>query len=198
MRYGVLGPLEVTGADGGPLDLGGAKPRALLALLLADAGRVVGVDRIVATLWGDDPPPTATGTLQAYVSHLRRVLEPDRGPREAPAVLLTRAPGYLVRVDWAPDGNLCVQVMTRDQQTLELRRIDPRTRASVTLPSDSRAAGTRDAATVAPGSPSGRSRSRLAVSTLASPQSMTWTSPNAPTMTLAGFRSRWTTPWAWA
>ena len=27
---------------------------------------------------------------------------------------------------------------------------------------------------------------------------MTWTSPNAPTMTLAGFRSRWITPWAWA
>ena len=84
MRYRVLGPLEVTGPDGRVLDVGGAKPRALLTLLLAEAGRVVSVDRIVATLWGDDPPPTVTGTLQAYVSHLRRVLEPDRGPREAP------------------------------------------------------------------------------------------------------------------
>jgi DNA-binding SARP family transcriptional activator len=97
VRFRVLGPLEVTGADGRPLDVGGAKPRALLTLLLADAGRVVGVDRIVSALWGDDPPPTVTGTLQAYVSHLRRVLEPDRGPREAPTVLLTRPPGYLVR-----------------------------------------------------------------------------------------------------
>ena len=44
--------------------------------------------------------------------------------------------------------------------------------------------------------PAGRRR-RLA-RTLASPQSMTWTSPNAPTMTFAGFRSRWMTPWAWA
>lgn len=98
MRYRVLGPLEVTGPDGKTVDVGGAKPRALLTLLLADAGRVVGVDRIVSTLWGDDPPPTVTGTLQAYVSHLRRVLEPDRGPREAPTVLLTRSPGYLLQV----------------------------------------------------------------------------------------------------
>lgn len=98
MRYRVLGPLEVTGADGRSVDVGGAKPRALLTLLLADAGRVVGVDRIVTTLWGDDPPPTVTGTLQAYVSHLRRVLEPQRGPREAPTVLLTRSPGYLLQV----------------------------------------------------------------------------------------------------
>ncbi|SFF65378.1 AfsR/SARP family transcriptional regulator [Blastococcus tunisiensis] len=99
MRFRVLGPLEVTGPDGRPLDVGGAKPRALLTLLLAEAGRVVGIDRIVDALWGEDPPATATGTLQAYVSHLRRVLEPERGPREAPTVLLTRPPGYLLRAD---------------------------------------------------------------------------------------------------
>ena len=109
MRYRVLGPLEVTGPDGKPVDVGGAKPRALLTLLLADAGRVVGVDRIVSTLWGDDPPPTVTGTLQAYVSHLRRVLEPDRGPREAPTVLLTRSPGYLLQVQ---PGQLDLQNFT--------------------------------------------------------------------------------------
>ncbi|MFW3169790.1 BTAD domain-containing putative transcriptional regulator [Geodermatophilus sp. CPCC 206100] len=98
MRYRVLGPLEVTGPDGRLLDVGGAKPRALLTLLLAEPGRVVAVDRIVTTLWGDEPPPTVTGTLQAHVSHLRRVLEPDRGPRQAPTVLLTRPPGYLLQV----------------------------------------------------------------------------------------------------
>src|SRR3954452_12786638 len=101
MRYRVLGPLEVSGTDGRPVDVGGAKPRALLTLLLADANRVVGIDRIVATLWGDDPPPTVTGTLQADGAHLRRVLEPERGPREAPSVLITRPPGYLLRVDSA-------------------------------------------------------------------------------------------------
>ncbi|MGY1704100.1 BTAD domain-containing putative transcriptional regulator [Geodermatophilus sp. SYSU D00697] len=81
--------------------MGGAKPRALLTLLLAEPGRAVAIDRIVATLWGDEPPPTVTGTLQAYVSHLRRVLEPARGPREAPKVLLTRPPGYLLQVEAA-------------------------------------------------------------------------------------------------
>ena len=35
-------------------------------------------------------------------------------------------------------------------------------------------------------------------STLARPQSITCTSPNAPTMMFAGFRSRWITPLAWA
>ena len=99
MRFRVLGPLEVSGPDGELLDVGGAKPRALLTLLLADAGRVVGIDRIVSTLWGEEPPPTVTGTLQAYVSNLRRVLEPGRGPREAPTVLVTRPPGYLLRAD---------------------------------------------------------------------------------------------------
>ena len=37
-----------------------------------------------------------------------------------------------------------------------------------------------------------------AARTLARPQSMTWTSPKAPTMTFDGFRSRWITPRAWA
>ena len=117
MRYRVLGPLEVTGPDGRRVDVGGAKPRALLTLLLADANRAVGIDRIVATLWGDQPPATVTGTLQAYVSHLRRVLEPERGPREAPAVLLTRPPGYLLRTDAADLDSLRFPELVDDAET---------------------------------------------------------------------------------
>jgi DNA-binding SARP family transcriptional activator len=98
VRFRVLGPLQVSGHDGRPVELPGSKPRALLTLLLSEPGRVVGIDRIVDTLWGDEPPPTATGTLQSYVSQLRRLLEPDRGPRQAPSVLLTRPPGYAVQV----------------------------------------------------------------------------------------------------
>ncbi|MGY1681651.1 BTAD domain-containing putative transcriptional regulator [Geodermatophilus sp. SYSU D01176] len=107
MHFRVLGPLEVADAEGRPVDVGGAKPRALLTLLLAEPGRVVAVDRIVAALWGEQPPPTATGTLQAHVSHLRRVLEPGRGPREAPSVLLTRPPGYLLQAGPAELDSLC-------------------------------------------------------------------------------------------
>lgn len=66
MRYRVLGPLEARAADGAPVPMGSPKLRALLSLLLADAGRVVPVDRMVDELWGDAPPPTATGTLQSY------------------------------------------------------------------------------------------------------------------------------------
>jgi DNA-binding SARP family transcriptional activator len=88
VRYGVLGPLEVRDAAGAPVPLGSAKLRILLSLLLADAGRVVPVDRIVDELWGEAPPASATGTLQSYVSHLRRLLGAD--------AIVTRAPGYLV------------------------------------------------------------------------------------------------------
>ena len=58
MEYRVLGPLEVRGDDG-PLPLGGAKQRALLALLLLNANRVVSRERLIDELWGDDPPETA-------------------------------------------------------------------------------------------------------------------------------------------
>jgi DNA-binding SARP family transcriptional activator len=100
--FRVLGPLEVVDARGEVIDLGSPKLRALLALLLSDVGRVVPLDRINETLWAGEPPASATGTLQSYVSQLRRLLEPSRAPRAAPRLLLTRPPGYLVAVD--PDS----------------------------------------------------------------------------------------------
>ena len=106
MQFAVLGPLDVLDAAGEAVDVGGAKPRALLSLLLLNANRVVSVDRIVDELWGADAALSTAQTLQTYVSALRRALEPDRGPRRPPQLLLTRAPGYLidtrdVRVDVA-------------------------------------------------------------------------------------------------
>ncbi|MDV3297119.1 MAG: AfsR/SARP family transcriptional regulator, partial [Brachybacterium paraconglomeratum] len=99
MRFHVLGPLDVRGRGDRPLEITSPKHRALLSLLLLEAGRVVSVDRIVDQLWGDRPPASATATLQTYVSQLRRLLEPDRGPREAPQLLVTRAPGYALLVE---------------------------------------------------------------------------------------------------
>jgi DNA-binding SARP family transcriptional activator len=97
MRFGVLGPLEVI-ADSGPVPLGGQKQRLLLALLLARPGRVVSVDALVQGLWGDAAPRSAEKTLQSYVVHLRRALEPGRPRGAAGTVLVTREPGYLLRV----------------------------------------------------------------------------------------------------
>jgi DNA-binding SARP family transcriptional activator/class 3 adenylate cyclase len=90
LEFRILGPLEVL-KDGRALALGGQKQRALLALLLLDAGRVVSVDRIVDALWGERPPRTAPTSLQNFVSHLRKALGAD--------VLVTRPPGYLLRIE---------------------------------------------------------------------------------------------------
>src|SRR4051794_9141854 len=91
-----LGPVEVV-VDGSPVDLGPPKQRALFALLLAGADRVVSVDALTERLWAGEPPPRASASLQAYVSNLRRILEPNRAAGTTATVLVTRAPGYLLR-----------------------------------------------------------------------------------------------------
>jgi DNA-binding SARP family transcriptional activator/class 3 adenylate cyclase/tetratricopeptide (TPR) repeat protein len=90
MEFRVLGPLEVR-SGGGLLDLGGAKQRALLAMLLLDANNVVSNERLIDGLWEDGPPETAQKALHVHVSGLRKVLGKDR--------LVTREPGYLLRVE---------------------------------------------------------------------------------------------------
>ena len=93
----VLGPIEVH-RDGVPVDLGGPQQRAVIAHLAVDVGRVVSVERLIDRLWGDDPPRTPLGTLQSYVSRLRRAIEPVRAAGTAPQVLVSEAPGYALRV----------------------------------------------------------------------------------------------------
>jgi DNA-binding SARP family transcriptional activator len=97
MRFRVLGPLEVE-ADDGPVALGGPKERLLLALLLMRPNQVVSVDALVGGLWGEQPPATAAKTLQSHVKRLRRALEPSRARGATGEVLVTRQPGYLLRV----------------------------------------------------------------------------------------------------
>ena len=66
-----------------PLPLGGAKQRALLAVLVAAGGWVVSTSQLIDELWADDPPDKVTASIQSYVANLRRVLEPDRTARTA-------------------------------------------------------------------------------------------------------------------
>ncbi|OHV35525.1 transcriptional regulator [Parafrankia soli] len=96
MRIQVLGPVEVL-LGGAPLDLGPPKQRALLALLLAAGDTVIPVETIIERLWDGQPPASATASLQVYVSNLRRLLEPERDPRARATVLVTQAPGYVLR-----------------------------------------------------------------------------------------------------
>lgn len=74
MRYEVLGPVQVRRAGGAPLALGGTGLRALLGMLVVDAGRIVGADRLIDGLYGENPPVGAANALQSQVSRLRRAL----------------------------------------------------------------------------------------------------------------------------
>ncbi len=81
LSFRLLGPFEVTGGDGRIIDLGPRKQRAVLAVLALEPGRIVSLDRLIDELWADEPPSSATATLQSYVSNLRKVLEPGPGRR---------------------------------------------------------------------------------------------------------------------
>lgn len=101
MRFHLLGSLEVLDDDL-PVPLGGVKQRAALGFLLLHANRVVATSKLLQALWPRDVPPTARKMLQNAVSGLRGVLTPHGSSSEGSALLLTHAPGYLLRVD--PDS----------------------------------------------------------------------------------------------
>lgn len=98
MEFRILGPLEVY-EDGRRVELGGARQRALLAILLTRANHVVSRDRLIDDLFGEEPRESAGALLQVYVSRLRKALEPGRERGKQTGVVVTKAPGYLVRVE---------------------------------------------------------------------------------------------------
>ena len=116
LDFRLLGPLEVW--DGtGALRLGGHKQRALLAMLLLDAGHVVPDGRLIEGLWGDEPPRTASTSLHNFVSGLRKTL--------GDGLLVRREPGYVLRVE--PE-RLDVAEFTR--RVAEARRLGAPERAA--------------------------------------------------------------------
>ena len=112
VRFRVLGALEVE-VDGVAAELGGARQRTVLAVLLMHANEPVATDRLVSESWGEAAPATATKTAQVYVSRLRRALGNDA---------LTATPGgYLLRV---PPGALDTDEL--DELRARAREADPR------------------------------------------------------------------------
>src|SRR5258707_817091 len=87
--FGILGPLEVL-RSGRAVPLGGPRQRAVLAVLLLQPNRVVSVDRLVEDVWAGHAPEASVTSLQTYVFHLRRALEPGRPRGGAAEVLATR------------------------------------------------------------------------------------------------------------
>ena len=96
MQIRVLGHLEAS-VDDHPIGLGGAKQRAVLAMLGLEANRTVTADRLIEGLWGEEPPASATKMVQNYVWRLRGALGADGG-----AEIFTHGRGYELRID--PDG----------------------------------------------------------------------------------------------
>jgi len=95
--FGILGPLQVV-MSGRVVPLRGPRQRAVLGLLLLEANRVVSMDRLAEDVWAGRPPAGWATTVQTYVFHLRRALEPGRAPGAAGGVLVTSGRGYLLRV----------------------------------------------------------------------------------------------------
>jgi DNA-binding SARP family transcriptional activator len=93
VEFRLLGSLEVI-IDGASVDVGGTQPRTVLAMLLVGGGRMVPAESIIEALWGHNPPDSAAGTLQSYISRLRRVLVPGGARGEAAKVLAWDPPGY--------------------------------------------------------------------------------------------------------
>ncbi|WP_431903126.1 FxSxx-COOH system tetratricopeptide repeat protein [Nonomuraea sp. bgisy101] len=91
VEIGILGTLEVL-VDGIPAALGGHQRAAILAVLLLHHGDVLSADQLIDQVWAGRPPRSATNTLHAHVSRLRRTLG-------GTALLQSHGPGYRLVID---------------------------------------------------------------------------------------------------
>ncbi len=92
LQFRILGTLEAW-RDGAVVDLGARKQRAVLAVLLLHANRVVSTERLIDEVWGEKPPETARSALQVYVAALRKALGGEV------SALRTSAPGYVLDLE---------------------------------------------------------------------------------------------------
>ena len=93
MRFRILGPLEVW-SEGRWTAISASKWRSLLACLLLQPGHLWSTESLILELWGDNPPAKANNIVSIYVHKLRRLIGDAEG-----RVLVSRAPGYLLRVE---------------------------------------------------------------------------------------------------
>jgi DNA-binding SARP family transcriptional activator len=94
VQFGVLGPLQMS-IGSTVVPLGTPKQRAVLAVMVINANRPVGVDTLINSAWDERPPEGARATLHAYVSNLRRLM---RGAGIDPAILASAPPGYRLAI----------------------------------------------------------------------------------------------------
>ncbi|MER6354088.1 BTAD domain-containing putative transcriptional regulator [Streptomyces sp. NPDC001634] len=97
LRISVLGEVRATVRERA-VDLGGRRQRAVLARLVVADGGAVSADRLMEAVWPTTPPPSAPGALQAYISRLRRGLEPGSTARNRSGVIVRDGVGYALRI----------------------------------------------------------------------------------------------------
>lgn len=96
ITFRVLGPLEVEGPGGRPIDIGGGKPATMLTLLLLHRNAWVSTDQLIDAVWaGRDVPPSAQRNLKTYAWQLRRALPDERIESRPGAYRVSVLPGEL-------------------------------------------------------------------------------------------------------
>jgi DNA-binding SARP family transcriptional activator/Tfp pilus assembly protein PilF len=108
MRFRLLGPVEVRAGEDWR-GIGAPKWRSILAALLIHPGQIVSADTLISELWRDEPPARAANLVSIYVLRLRRLMDDPDG-----RLLVTRAPGYLLRVTGDDTDALLFEAMVRD------------------------------------------------------------------------------------
>ncbi len=108
MRFRLLGPIEVRAGDDWR-GIGAPKWRSVLATLLINPGQIVSADTLISEVWRDDPPARAANLISIYVLRLRRLMADPDGK-----LLVTRAPGYQLRVSGDDTDALAFEAMVRD------------------------------------------------------------------------------------
>ena len=93
--FGVLGPLQLT-VGGVQVPLGTPKQRAVLAMLVMNRNRPVGIDSLITAAWEEWPPPGARASLHSYVSNLRKLLA--NAGADSRTALVSAPPGYRLTV----------------------------------------------------------------------------------------------------
>jgi DNA-binding SARP family transcriptional activator len=108
LRIRLLGNLAAS-YDGVAVDLGGPQQRAVLAMLVLYRDQGLSDDRIVEYLWDDQPPARALPTLQAYISHLRRRLEPQAAAGSRSGVIVRQGRGVCGSAAGRRGGRMAVR-----------------------------------------------------------------------------------------
>ena len=95
LNFGVLGPLQLS-VEGTPVPLGAPKQRAVLAMLVINRNRPVGVESLISAVWDESPVPAARASIHSYISNLRRLL--GNAGIDTHTVLVSAPPGYRLNV----------------------------------------------------------------------------------------------------